>query len=73
MAKAFQMLRNTSAWRVKTIEIFSLLFGCLFQINMCIYYYVCIKKKERKENNKIKTQGTRIILINQNKLFFYVN
>lgn len=35
---------------------------------------MCVKKKkERKENNKIKTQGTRIILKNQNKLSFYVN
>lgn len=30
-------------------------------------------KKERKDNNKIKTQSTLIILINQNKLFFYMN
>lgn len=71
------MLRNTSAQRVETIDMFLLLFGCLFQRNVYVYIieYVLKKKKTgRKENNnRIKTQSTLIILTNQNKVFFYIN
>lgn len=73
------MLRDTSAQRVRveTIDVFLLLFGCLLQRNVYVYIIACVlkkKKKERKENNnKIKTRSTLIILINQNKLFFYIN
>lgn len=73
------MLREALAQRVETIDMFLLLFGCSFQINVYVYIIACVlKKKKRKErrkenNNKIKTRSTLIILINQNKLFFYIN
>lgn len=72
------MLREALAQRVETIDMFLLLFGCSFQINVYVYIIACVLKKKRKErrkenNNKIKTRSTLIILINQNKLFFYIN
>lgn len=42
MAKASQMLLDTSAQRAETIDMVSLLFGCLFQINVCVYITVYV-------------------------------